>query len=406
MSTPKIWQIVKYEYTRHVFRRRFLFSLLSLPFAVIVMIGVTLLIGRVSTDTTPVGYIDPSGALANPVEWTPSDDVFSPVIEFRPYQSQDQAQADLESGVIQAYYVFPEDYPQDRNTELVYQTEPDSTVQYQFANFVRNTLLANEDVDPQLVTRLTDGNLVTLYSLDGSRQMRQDQWYQIFTPFIAGIMFIIVVLTSGGYLLQAVVEEKENRTMEIIITSVTPGQLMTGKIIGDIAVGLTQLVVWLVFGWVGLKVAGNYFPFLLSFSLPTGYIAVLLLILLPAFVMIAALMAAIGSTMTEVREAQQISGLFSLPMTVPFYLTSSIMMNPNGPVALFLSFFPLTSPITILMRMSLTVVPTWQIALNIGILVVFAVFAIWFAGRAFRMGMLQYGKKLSLKDVFRKQVEQ
>jgi ABC-2 type transport system permease protein len=164
--------------------------------------------------------------------------------------------------------------------------------------------------------------------------------------------------------------------------------------------------VWLVFGWVGLKVAGNYFPFLLSFSLPTGYIAVLLLILLPAFVMIAALMAAIGSTMTEVREAQQISGLFSLPMTVPFYLTSSIMMNPNGPVALFLSFFPLTSPITILMRMSLTVVPTWQIALNIGILVVFAVFAIWFAGRAFRMGMLQYGKKLSLKDVFRKQVEQ
>jgi ABC-2 type transport system permease protein len=268
MSTPKIWQIVKYEYTRHVFRRRFLFSLLSLPFAVIVMIGVTLLIGRVSTDTTPVGYIDPSGALANPVEWTPSDDVFSPVIEFRPYQSQDQAQADLESGVIQAYYVFPEDYPQDRNTELVYQTEPDSTVQYQFANFVRNTLLANEDVDPQLVTRLTDGNLVTLYSLDGSRQMRQDQWYQIFTPFIAGIMFIIVVLTSGGYLLQAVVEEKENRTMEIIITSVTPGQLMTGKIIGDIAVGLTQLVVWLVFGWVGLKVAGNYFPFLLSFSLP------------------------------------------------------------------------------------------------------------------------------------------
>ncbi|MDY6873274.1 MAG: ABC transporter permease [Chloroflexota bacterium] len=405
MFKSKIWQIVKYEYTRHVFRRRFLFSLLSLPFAVIVMIGATLLIGRVSTNTTPVGYIDLSGALANPVEQAPSDDIFDPVIEFRPYQNRDQARADLESGAIQAYYVLPEDYPQDPNTELLYQEEPDSSMQYQFADFVRNTLLSSEDVDPQLVTRLTDGSLITIYSLDGSRQMRQDQWYQIFTPFIAGIMFIIVVMTSGGYLLQAVVEEKENRTMEIVITSVTPGQLMTGKIIGDIAVGLTQLIVWLIFGWIGLKVAGNFFPFLQSFSLPSGYIAGILLILLPAFVMIAALMAAIGSTMTEVREAQQISGLFSLPMTIPFYLTSSIMMNPNGPVAMFFSFFPLTSPITTLMRMSLTVVPTWQIALNIGILFVCAVFAIWFAGRAFRLGMLQYGKKLSLKDVLRKRAE-
>ncbi|MCB2209381.1 ABC transporter permease [bacterium] len=406
MFKSKIWQIVKYEYTRHVFRRRFLFSLLSLPFAVIAMVGVTLLIGAVSTDTTPVGYIDQSGALANPIERTPSNDVFDPVYEFRPYQDRDQAQSDLESGELQAYYILPEDYPQDRNAELIYQEEPDSGVRYQFADFVRNTLIANEDVNPELVARLSDGSLITLHSLDGSRQMREDEWYQIFTPFIAGIMFIVVVMTSGGYLLQAVVEEKENRTMEIVITSVTPGQLMTGKIIGDIAIGLTQLVVWLIFGWIGLKVAGNFFPFLQSFSLPSGYIAAILLILLPAFVMIAALMAAIGSTMTEVREAQQISGMFSLPMTIPFYLTSSIMMNPNGPVAMFFSFFPLTSPITTLMRMSLTVVPTWQIALIIGILVVCAVFAIWFAGRAFRLGMLQYGKKLSLKDVFRKRAEQ
>ncbi len=76
-------------------------------------------------------------------------------------------------------------------------------------------------------------------SVDGSRQMRSDQWFQIFTPFIAGVMFIVVVMTSGGYLLQAVVEEKENRTMEIVITSVSPSRLMLGKIIGNIGVGLT-----------------------------------------------------------------------------------------------------------------------------------------------------------------------
>jgi len=234
--------------------------------------------------------------------------------------------------------------------------------------------------------------------------MRQDQWYTTIVPMVAGIMFFIVVMTSGGYLLQAVVEEKENRTMEILITSVTPKQLMTGKIIGNIGVGLTQLVVWLIFSWVGLNIAGQFFPVVQDISISTDYIAVMMLVFLPSFVMVAAIMAAIGATMTEAKEAQQISSLFSLPMMIPYYLSSTIMMNPNGTLATFLSYFPITAPITLIMRMGFTVVPAWQIAINIAILVIFAILAIWFAGKAFRMGMLRYGKKLSIKDVLGKQV--
>jgi ABC-2 type transport system permease protein len=405
MIMSKLWHIIKHEYTRHVFRKRFLFSLLSLPLAVIAIVGVALLVGTFSTDTTPVGYVDHSDVLDNPVRQDVSNGVFDPMIEFQPYQEEDQAQAALESSQIQAYYVLPEDYPQTLDVELVYQEEPGTSIQSQFSDFIRQNLMAFENLDPAVKERLSEGSLVTMAALDGSREMREDQWYLIFTPFIAGIMFILVVMTSGGYLMQAVVEEKENRTMEIVITSVTPNQLMTGKIIGNIAVGLTQLVIWLVFGWIGLTVGGQFWPVLQDFSLPTNFIVVLLLILLPSFVMIAALMAAIGSTMTEMREAQQISGMFSLPITIPFYLSSTIMMNPNGLLAMVLSYFPLTSPVTILMRMAFTVVPAWQIALNIAILVIFALFAIWFAGRAFRMGMLQYGKKLSIKEIFRKSVQ-
>jgi len=405
MIMSKLWHIIKHEYTRHVFRKRFLFSLLSPPLAVIAMVGVALLVGTFSTDTTPVGYVDHSDVLDNPVRQDVSNGVFDPMIEFQPYQEEDQAQAALESSQIQAYYVLPEDYPQTLNVELVYQEEPGTSIQSQFSDFIRQNLMAFENLDPAVKERLSEGSLVTMAALDGSREMREDQWYLIFTPLIAGIMFILVVMTSGGYLMQAVVEEKENRTMEIVITSVTPNQLMTGKIIGNIAVGLTQLVIWLVFGWIGLTVGGQFWPVLQDFSLPTNFIVVLLLILLPSFVMIAALMAAIGSTMTEMREAQQISGMFSLPITIPFYLSSTIMMNPNGLLAMVLSYFPLTSPVTILMRMAFTVVPAWQIALNIAILVIFALFAIWFAGRAFRMGMLQYGKKLSIKEIFRKSVQ-
>ncbi len=401
----KIWQIIKYEYQRHVFKKRFLFSLLSLPLSVVAMVVVALAIAAFSIDTSPVGYIDHSGFITKTKQTGEQGSLFEPIIEFNPYQQEDQARADLEAENIQAYYIIPEDYPQSPEIDLVYYDSPGTGVQAQFKQLIRENLNTFEGLDPQVRQRLQEGATLTVTSLDGSREMREDQWFMIFTPYIAGIMFVIVVMTSGGYLLQAVVEEKENRTMEIVITSVTPNQLMTGKIIGNIGVGLTQLVIWLVFGWLALLVGGLFWPPLQTFSLPADFALVLFFLLLPSFIMVSAIMAAIGSTMTEMQEAQQVSGLFSLPIMIPYYLSSTLMMNPNGTLAVILSFFPLTAPITILMRMAFTVVPFWQIALSVTILVLFAVLAIWFAGRAFRIGMLRYGKKLTIKEVFGKHVE-
>jgi len=401
----KIWKIIKYEYTRHVFRKRFLFSLLSLPIIVLLMVGVAFLVANFILNTTPVGYVDHSGVLDQPIRPEHNGDIFNPLIDFNSYAKPEQAQADLDADLIQAFFVIPESFPESPDIQLVFEEEPSWEIKNQFLVFVRQNLKIFQTLDPQIKARLDEGSLLTMTSLDGSREMREDQWFMTFTPFIAGILFVLVVMTSGNYLLQAVVEEKENRTMEIMISSVNPGQLMTGKIIGNIAVGLTQLIIWLIFGWIGLKVGGNFWPLLQDFSLPPNYILVLLLVLLPSFVMVAAIMAAIGATMTEAREAQQFSGMFSIPIMIPYYLSSSIMMNPNSPLAVGLSYFPLTAPITILMRMTFTVVPAWQIALNITILVAFAILAIWFAGKAFRLGMLRYGKKLSFGEVLRKRVE-
>lgn len=398
----KIWQVIKYEYTRHVFRKRFLVILLSLPMAVIALVLLSYMIASFAINTTPVGYIDPANVIDEALIVEEGGSVFDPVISFLPYSDEAQALEALESGVIQAFFILPEDYPESLDVQLTYLEEPDNTVQDQFTDIVQNSLIAAENLTPEVEERLKESSLITFVALDDSREVREDQWFLIFTPFIAGAMFIIVVMSNGGYLLQAVVEEKENRTMEIVITSVSPNQLMTGKIIGNIAVGLTQLVVWLIFLWIGLSIGGNFWPVLKGFSLPANYILVMLLVMLPAFVMVAALMAAIGSTMTEMREAQQVSGMFSLSITIPFYVSTIIMENPNGTLAMILSYFPLSAPITILMRMAFTVVPTWQLAINVAILVLFAIFAIWFAGKAFRMGMLQYGKKLPLKDVFRR----
>jgi ABC-2 type transport system permease protein len=122
--------------------------------------------------------------------------------------------------------------------------------------------------------------------------------------------------------------------------------------------------------------------------------------LLPAFVMIAALMAMVGATATEASEAQQIAGLFTLPVVSPYWFFASIMNNPNGPLATGLSLFPLTAPVAMPLRAVFTNVPLWQIAGTVTLLLLVAAAAIWMAGRAFRIGMLRYGKRIAWREIF------
>jgi ABC-2 type transport system permease protein len=118
--------------------------------------------------------------------------------------------------------------------------------------------------------------------------------------------------------------------------------------------------------------------------------------------MIAAMMATLGATATESREAQQIAGLFTLPIVIPFWFFGVLIESPNSPLAIGLSIFPFTAPISLPLRAAFTTIPVWQIALTISLLFILAFAALWLAGRAFRMGMLRYGKKLSLKELFKK----
>ena len=398
----KFWQIVKYEYTRHVFRKRFLMALLSLPLMVVFLLGVTLLTGVVMTDRTPVGYVDYSGLLADPITTGKPGNVFEPGITMIAYSNEADALDAMNKNDIQAFFVLPENYPAEMNVPLQYNSEPDDNVQLQITNFVRANLFKTES--GQIQNRLDQGTNFTLQSRDGSREFGADQWYNLIIPALVAILFIVVVMTSGGYLLQAVVEEKENRTMEIVVTSVSPMQLMAGKVIGNISVGLTQLVIWILFAWLAMIVAGKFFPVISNIQLSTDYLLKISLLLLPAFVSIAAMMAALGATVTGSQEAQQVSGLFTLPIMVPLWFVSSIMLNPDGPIAIFLSYFPLSAPITLALRMVFSTIPDWQWLLFIIIQVAFAVFMVWLAARAFRIGMLQYGKRIRLGQLFRREV--
>ena len=251
-----------------------------------------------------------------------------------------------------------------------------------------------------VVSRLTEGSKLIIRSEDGKRELNIENWSFILLPIIAGLLFVIAVNVSGGYLLQAVVEEKENRTMELLVTSVSPEQLMAGKIVGNLSVGLFELLIWTIFTVIALKILPNFIPMGEPPEIPFSYVLLIIATFLPAFVMIAAAMGALGATATEMKEAQQVAGFFTIPIVIPYWFITAIMFNPNGGIAVGLSLFPLTAPLALPMRAVFTTVPTWQFAVSISMLILLAVFAVWLAGRVFRLGMLRYGKRIHLKEAF------
>jgi ABC-2 type transport system permease protein len=396
----KFWQVTWHEYSRHVFRRRFIFAVLSVPFFIALTILIVILVIWMQSDPTPVGYVDHSGLLVNPIS-QPSVKFPERFVPMQACGDEAKAKADLEAGKLQVYYIIPSDFLQSGQVDQVFVNEPKGFAVEQFNEFLIANLLANQPTD--IANRILNGNQLIVKSVDKSREVSMEGIVNILLPFIAGILFIVAMSTSSGYLLQAVVEEKENRTMEIMVTSVSPGQLMSGKILGDIGVGITQLVVWGLFIALVLVLGKPYFSFLSGITIPISTILILIAVMVPAFIMISGLMAAVGATVTEASEGQQIMALFTIPIWIPYILVSVFIQNPNSPLAIAMTLFPLTAPMTIAMRIGFTSLPTWQIITSLVILVLSAIGAVWLAGRVFRLGMLRYGQRLRWNEIFRRQ---
>jgi len=396
----KIFLVAWHEYRRHVFKKRFLMGLLSVPLMVLVMVGLVFLIMSIQFDTTPIGYVDYSGLLTDPLP-APAPEKPEKPVPFLRFENEKDAQASLDAGSLQGYYIVPEDYLTTGELTLVYLSDIKASPRYQFYDFLSVNLL--RDKDPQLANRLLEGGEITVVTPDGSRISSKDDWFSILVPMLSGILFMVIMMTTGGYLMAAVVEEKENRTMEVIITSVSPNQFMAGKIIGDISIGMTQILFWISFIILTILIGRNSLEFLRGIHLSNQTLLLFVVILFPSFVMVAALMAMVGSTVVEAREGQQVTGLLSLPIWLPYILMMFLLETPNSPLAVTLSMLPMTAPLTMSIRAGLTVLPAWQIFLSSLIQVIGAVAAIWLAGRVFRLGMLQYGRRLRLRELFIKQ---
>lgn len=390
----KFWRVLSHEYLRHVGRKRFILALLSVPLFMLVIFGVSILTAFLMIDNDPIGYVDPSAALNGAVFRPEKSGLFadSEILLFPDEQAGLEA---LRQGEIQSLFILAPDFLQSGGTRLVSNHDVNDSDTSAFRKFMRAELAAG--LPEEVGERVIKGPVMTVRALEGTRAAQESvsQIISLAIPFATAMLFMYAVSTTGNYLLQALVEEKENRTMEIVVTSLSPTALMAGKILGNMLVGLTQLVFWFGLGGALLAIGLLVLPFLTGMTFNLGVAVVSLGLWLLAFILISALMATAGVAATESREAQQLSGAFSLLFVSPMWFMAVLINHPNGTISTILSLFPLTAPISLPIRMGVADVPGWQIVLAYVLMIGAVVLAFHLAGRAFRLGMLRYGKKLT-----------
>lgn len=389
----KILAVARYEYTRHVRRRAFVLTAFGVPLSIVALIGLLVfVISRSGIDS--LGLVDQSGITGtvniaalerrNPV----------PVQRFG---DEAAARAALEAGDVDVVAVVPADYLASGKVRSIGPRGLGDRGESQLAAILRAGLL--EQAPAATRERLDDPSVVTLRTLDG-REVAADSVLLFAVPYVLAVLFMLTTFTTSGYLLQAVAEEKENRVMEILATTLSPPQMMAGKILGLSGVAMTQLGAWLLLAAVGTAIWAPDLAWLRGAQFPAAMLGWSLLFFVLGYFLFAGCYLGIGAAVTNPQEAQPLAAPISLLAAAPFWLLLPILAQPNGPIAVILSLIPFSASITMLMRLPLAEIPPWQLALSLLLLAATTVAAVWLSARVLRRGMLRYGKRLSLREIF------
>lgn len=396
----KLLSVAWHEFTRHALKWSFILVLLSLPLMISLNVGLVSIMSSLENSDSPVGYVDLSGFLDYPLEAPLASS--GKRIEIRAYRSEASAMQALEAGEIQGFYVFSPDYPDPNHVGLFYEGRIGGDARRQFYDFVQfNLLRILPAAEAERAARGTD---ITIRSPDGTRNFPSSgpQIGHIF-PIVIALAFIFLILTSSGSLMGGLAEEKENRMMEVLMTSISPTQMIGGKIVAIVAMGLLQLIVWFGFMAIAVLVAGEGMgiEWFQNVDLNWTTISYMIAVAIPSYVTVSALMFMLGATVAQIQEGQSLGGIFFILHFLPFYMIIMIVESPSTVPAVIMTLLPFTSLMTIALRSLFFTVPWWQILASVAIQSSFAVLMIWLAAKAYRLGMLRYGKRLSLKEILR-----
>ena len=440
--------IISREYLTRVKKKSFIILTLVVPLLLAALIVVPVLLATKGREHVNVMVVDDNEIYIN--NFVENDKTsFS-------YRSGDIEQIKKEAlaGDYDVVLYFPQS-SQKVNANLYYYEEPSMYLRSELESQINNMFFDhvlqdtfNIDLDRYKTIKDMARSQITMIQIDekGGEKESMAEMNKTIGMFCGFIIYFFIFLFAGQ-VLRGVLEEKNNRIVEVLISSVKPMELLLGKIIGIALVGLTQFVIWIVFTvviLVGVQLAmpdkfmemsgvnteqvmesvkdsqlvetvntskiaagdttdangifaeiSNYFP--ISF---TELILCFLFFFLTGYLVYSALFAAVGSAADNETDSNQLT----MPITMPLLLTIAMVMpiadNPNGKLAFWLSMIPLTSPVAMLTRLP-SGVPLWELLLSMVLMLLFFMFVVWFAAKVYRTGILMYGKKVSWKEIWK-----
>jgi ABC-2 type transport system permease protein len=447
----KFLAVVKHEYKKVVLKWSFLIGTLLLPFLAACFAVVPAIIFSMKGEPTRIIVVDPTGKIdprlrsnlsAEKVEararkaaedqlkdLTPSQEEqmkrgsqqFASGFEFVEYPGARPASAadfenvrrDLAAKIIrneiEAYLIVPPDF-----------TSPDAVFEFRSSkagDFVVNELLEDALNDAVRSQRLADANISEQQLETLARKVtfdekgidefgeERDAGGAFIASFIIGLMIYITLAIYGQAIMGAVVEEKETRIAEILFSSATPFQLMLGKLVGVGLAGLTQLSIWVVSAAAIIAVVALQPEFAaIVGSIPSItplMVVYFMIFFLLGFFIYASIFALIGSMVTTVQEGGQFAFPPVMIMLIGFYFSFAVVRDPNSSLSFWVSIAPFFAPITMPVRILSDMPPFWQIALSFLVNAAAISGLIWLASRVYRVGMLMYGKRATIPEVWK-----
>jgi len=401
----KTFLVLKYEIITILSSKSFWFAAVGIPLIGALIFSIAgaltnnaeasqLLEGLISSPVSKLsqGYVDKSGLIVALPQSVSADKLIA-------YADEDAAYQALAAGKIGAFYILPPDFIETGNIVLVQKdfNPLSSSGNYTFERVIQYNLLGG---NVALVDRIAQPMVLRIRSLSTEPQRGQENIMTFFLPYIVTMIYYILILGSATLLLNSVAKEKENKVIEVLMMSVTPHQLLNGKIIGLGLLGLFQAAFWVGTSFILLRLSGRTFALSEAFQLPTSFLVWGLIFFVLGYALYAALMAGVGALVPNLREASQATFIVILPLLVPMLLISVLIDTPNGLLAIILSLIPFTSPVTMMTRLAAGEVPLWQLILSVGLLIVSTIVVLRVVANMFRAQTLLSGQGFNIKHFF------
>jgi len=405
----KTWSVLKTEFINTVTRRSFLLALILVPLVPALILGGISVFTDDEVETPEVGvdidedfmpipdpdvrdgYVDQANIITDIPIWIDEGRLV-------PFETEAQAQEAVLAGEIMGFFVIQPDYLE--TGQVTYYREEftpmaafdntwviDTTLRYnllgadleRFETFELPLLPQNVDLSPEEEPDFDPTNMVAF-----------------FIPYGMTLLFYSLIITSASLMMNNVAKEKENRVMEILMSSIQPKQLLTGKILGLGLVGLLQLGVWLGSAFLLLRFFGTTLEIPPELQPSPIVLIWSVIFFVLGYLVYATLMAGVGALVPNLKEATQATFVIIFPMLIPLFLIGVIINQPNSILPVILSLFPFTAPNTIMTRIAATTVPLWQILLSVGLLLITAFILIRAVAGMFKAQLLLTGKKFSI----------